>query len=159
MKKQLLLAAILTSATLATPVFANSITVDFSLPKFSTQDYNSPYVAIWTETKAENNSLLLWHSIKRKEDKWLVDIRRWWRKVGRYGEMPADAITGATKGSGDYNVILDIGDLTKFNLMIEVVREDGGRSLLRQAIDTTKSTKYTLKADVEVGEITINVGK
>ena len=162
-KKQLLLAATLASSIIASPVFAKDITVNFSIPEFSTQDYNKPYVAIWTEAKvegkAENDTLLLWHLTKREQDKWLVDIRRWWRKVGRYGEMPADGITGATKGPGDYNVTLAIGDLEKFTLMIEVVREDGGRSLLRQAIDTNKSKKYTLAADVEIGAVTIKVGK
>jgi hypothetical protein len=158
-KKKFLLAAILAGSTLASPVFAKNITVDFSLPEFNTQDYNKPYVAIWAETKEKNDTLLLWHLTKRKQDKWLVDIRRWWRKVGRYGDMPADAVTGATKGPGKYNVTLDIGDLEKFTLMIEVVREDGGRSLLRQAIDTDKSQKYTLKADAEIGNVTINLGK
>lgn len=158
-KKQFLLAAMLAGSTIASPVLAKNVTVDFSLPEFNTQDYNKPYVAIWAETKEKNDTLLLWHLTKRDQDKWLVDIRRWWRKVGRYGEMPADAVTGATKGPGEYSVTLDIGDLEKFNLMIEVVREDGGRSLLRQAIDTEKSQKYTLKADVEIGDVTINVGK
>lgn len=159
MKKKFLLAAVLASSAIASTVFAKDITVDFSIPEFSTQDYNKPYVAIWAETKGKNDTLLLWHLTKRDQDKWLVDIRRWWRKVGRYGEMPADGITGATKGPGDYNVTLDIGDLEKFTLMIEVVREDGGRSLLRQAIDTTKASKYALAADVEIGDVTINVGK
>ena len=157
-RKQAVLAAMLAGA-ISAPAMAEKITVDFSLPELSTQDYNKPYVAIWTETKEKSDTLLLWHLTKREEDKWLVDIRRWWRKVGRYGEMPADGVTGATKGPGDYSVTLDIGELAQFNLMIEVVREDGGRSLLRQAIDTDKSTKYTLKADAEIGNVTINVGK
>lgn len=159
MNKQLLLAAFIASATIATPVLAKDITVDFSLPEFSTQDYNKPYVAIWTEAQGKNDTLLLWHLTKRDEDKWLVDIRRWWRKVGRYGDLPADGVTGATKGPGEYSVTLDIGELTEFNLMIEVVREDGGRSLLRQKINSQKKQKYTLEADAEIGNVTINVGK
>ncbi|MBU2891837.1 DUF2271 domain-containing protein [Colwellia sp. D2M02] len=159
MNKQLLLAAFIASATIATPVLAKEITVDFSLPEFSTQDYNKPYVAIWTEAQGKNDTLLLWHLTKRDEDKWLVDIRRWWRKVGRYGDLPADGVTGATKGPGEYSVTLDIGELTEFNLMIEVVREDGGRSLLRQKINSQKNQKYTLEADAEIGNVTINVGK
>ncbi|GAA0812576.1 DUF2271 domain-containing protein [Colwellia asteriadis] len=159
MNKQLLLAAFIASATIAAPVLAKEITVDFSLPEFSTQDYNKPYVAIWTEAQGKNDTLLLWHLTKRDEDKWLVDIRRWWRKVGRYGDLPADGVTGATKGPGEYSVTLDIGELTAFNLMIEVVREDGGRSLLRQKINSQKNQKYTLEADAEIGNVTINVGK
>lgn len=159
MKKTLLLAAMFVGATIAAPVNAKSLTVDFSLPEFSTQDYKKPYVAIWAETAAKSETLLLWHLTKREEDKWLVDIRRWWRKVGRHGEKPADGMTGATKGPGDYSVNLEIGELEQFDLMIEVVREDGGRSLLRQTIDTKKTKKYTLKADVEIGDVTIKVGK
>lgn len=159
MKKELLLAAIVASSAITAPVLAQKITVDFSLPEFSTQDYNKPYVAIWAEAKERNDTLLLWHLTKRDEDKWLIDIRRWWRKIGRYGDTPTDAVTGATKGPGEYSVTLDIGKLEQFNLMIEVVREDGGRSLLRQKINTEQSKKYTLAADVEIGNVTINIGK
>ena len=142
----------------ATKAHANSLTVEFDLPSFTTSDYHKPYVAIWLESKEENKTLLLWHLTKRKQDKWLVDIRRWWRKVGRYGDTP-DAFTGATKGPGSYKEVFDVGSLSEFKLYIEVVREDGGRSLLKQKINFNDDiAHYSLSADKEIGEVTITKG-
>ncbi len=137
---------------------ANQLTVDFELPTFDTADYHKPYVAIWLENKEEKKTLLLWHLKKRKSDKWLVDIRRWWRKLGRYGETP-DAFTGATRGPGKYSEQFNIGDQSKFTLFIEVVREDGGRSLLKQKVnfDDNKNS-YHIAASKEVGDVVITKG-
>lgn len=159
MNKKLVLGVFIMGAMSSSVVWSKSLTVDFSIPEFSSSNYNKPYVAIWAETDKNNETLLLWHSSKGKEDKWLVDIRRWWRKAGRYNTAPVDALTGATKGPGNYHVTLDTGSLKAFNLMIEVVREDGGRSLLRQPIDVSKSTKYTLPADQEIGQVVIKIEK
>lgn len=159
MNKKIVLGALIIGAMSSSVTWSKSLTVDFSLPEFSSNNYNKPYVAIWAETDKKNETLLLWHSSRGKEDKWLVDIRRWWRKVGRYNTAPADALTGATKGPGSYQVNLDTGNLKQFNLMIEVVREDGGRSLLRQPIDVSTSAQYTLSSDVEIGQVKINIEK
>jgi len=138
---------------------ANKLTVDFELPSFDTADYHKPYVAIWVESKEKKETLLLWHLTKRKEDKWLVDIRRWWRKIGRYGETP-DGVTGATKGPGKYSETFDIQGLDKFTLLIEVVREDGGRSLLKQKIDFNDAEQsYRTKANKELGNVLIKKEK
>lgn len=137
---------------------AKSIEVSFELPSFDTPNYHKPYVAIWLESNEKRETLLLWHLNKETEDKWLVDIRRWWRKQGRYGQAP-DGITGATKGPGKYKKIFDIQRETKFKLFIEVVREDGGRSLLKQSIDLSgEKTEYQLKADKEIGPVIIKIG-
>ncbi|NRA59538.1 MAG: DUF2271 domain-containing protein [Psychrobium sp.] len=137
---------------------ATTLTVDFSLPQFDKQDYRKPYVAMWAETKGNSDNLLLWHLTKRDNDKWLVDIRRWWRKEGRYSDNKFDGTTGATKGAGQHQVQLDIGDLTKFTLMIEVVRQKGGRSLVRKKIDLSNTNSlYNIAPSDEIGAITIKV--
>lgn len=142
-----------------TSIHAKQIEVSFELPSFETANYHKPYVAIWIESPERNETLLLWHLNKRSKDKWLVDIRRWWRKQGRYDETP-DGVTGATKGPGGYKKTFNIEGVTKFKFYIEVVREDGGRSLLKQVIDLNDSiTEYKLKADKEVGPILIKIGK
>ncbi|WP_394226118.1 DUF2271 domain-containing protein [Pseudoalteromonas spongiae] len=157
MLKQLIAVTSLLFASVA--AHANTLKVEFELPSFTTGDYHKPYVAIWAESKAQNQTLLLWHLTKRKEDKWLVDIRRWWRKQGRYGDTP-DGVTGATKGPGKYSETLDVGDLSQFKLFIEVVREDGGRSLLKTPIDfSDNQERYHLNADKEIGAVTIIKGK
>ncbi len=137
---------------------AKEMELSFELPSFSTANYHNPYVAIWLESDEKKQTLLLWHLKKGRKDKWLVDIRRWWRKQGRYDEVP-DGVTGATKGPNHYKEKFDIEGVNQFNLFIEVVREDGGRSLLKQAIDfKDKQTEYKLVADKEIGPVTINIG-
>lgn len=134
---------------------AKKLTVEFELPSFETADYQKPYVAIWIESKEQKETFLLWHLTKRKEDKWLVDIRRWWRKLGRY-DQTSDGVTGATKGPGKYSETFDINGTNKFTLVFEVVREDGGRSLLKQKIDFTDAEEvHRIKAGKEISNIII----
>ena len=150
------LAAMSLLFTVASP--ATTLTVDFSLPQFDKQDYRKPYVAMWAETKGNSENLLVWHLTKRENDKWLIDIRRWWRKEGRYSDNKFDGTTGATKGTGKHQVQLDIGDLDKFTLMIEVVRQNGGRSLVRQKINLADAKNlYNIAPSAEIGAITIKV--
>jgi len=137
---------------------AQQMELKFELPSFTTANYHNPYVAIWIESNKKKETLLLWHLKKGRKDKWLVDIRRWWRKQGRYGTAP-DGVTGATKGPDIYKKKFDINDVEQFNLFIEVVREDGGRSLLKQAINVNdQQMVYKIAADKEIGPVTINLG-
>lgn len=138
--------------------FANAKTVEvaFELPSFTSENYRNPYVAIWLEGQEDAQTLMLWHLKKKQEDKWLIDIKRWWRKVGRYGETP-DAYTGATQGPGRYSKTFTIPDNTDYTLLLEVVREDGGRSLVKQKLDTNQT--YTLGDHAEVTGVTITVGE
>lgn len=137
----------------------SELEVSFELPTFSTANYQKPYVAIWVESSEKNQTLSLWHMKKSHNDKWLKDIRRWWRKLGRYDETP-DGVTGATQGAGEYVVKSHIEGLTTFTLYIEVVREDGGRSLLKQKIDLANAqTEYQLPDDDEISAVSIKIGQ
>ncbi len=148
------------SLLLSTAASAATLSVDFSLPKFSDADYRKPYVAMWAESNGDSQNLSLWHLTKRKNDKWLVDIRRWWRKEGRYSDNKFDGITGATKKPGDHHVELNIDNLTEFTFFIEVVREKGGRSLIRQKINLNdKQNHYNIAATQELGTVSIKVNK
>lgn len=150
---------ILALLVLSTGVNAEQLEVSFELPAFDTANYHKPYVAIWLESKEKTETLLLWHLNKKSKDKWLADIRRWWRKQGRYGDI-ADGVTGATKGPGKYKQVFDIEGVKKFKLYIEVVREDGARSLLKQKIELNGSNQeFKLKADKEIGPVVIKIGK
>ena len=138
---------------------ASELTVEFDLPVVDTADYNKPYVAIWLESPEANETLLLWHLDDRKDDKWLPDIRRWWRKLGRYAK-PVDAVSGATRGPGQYRETFDVDAGGPLMLFLEVVREDGGRSLLRQSIDFSGSQRvFELPADREINAMTITLGE
>ena len=138
-----------------------TLSVDFTLPEFAKADYRKPYVAIWAETKTDSHNLLLWHLTKAKSDKWLVDVRRWWRKEGRYSDNKFDGVTGATKSHGDHHVELDISTLPeKFTLFIEVARQKGGRSIVRQKINMNdNTTQFNIAATQELGAVNIKVNK
>ncbi|MCP4863349.1 MAG: DUF2271 domain-containing protein [Alteromonas sp.] len=46
-----------------------------------------PYAAILVASNKASGTLALFHSDSQLKNKWLVDIRRWWRKAGRYGNV------------------------------------------------------------------------
>ncbi|MEM7219324.1 MAG: DUF2271 domain-containing protein [Pseudomonadota bacterium] len=145
--------------TAADSAAARELRVAFEIPVISTADYNKPYVAIWLERPQQSETLLLWHLKNAKDDKWLPDIRRWWRKQGRYG-LPVDAVTGATRGPGRYRESFDVDIEGSATLLIEVVREDGGRTLIKQPMDFSGNEQvYVLPPDNEIGETTITLGE
>jgi len=150
--KPMLLASALVISSLAS---AKSIDLSFDLPDLDVERYVNPYVAIWAEQGGESKPLLVWHLKDKAEDRWLPDIKRWWRKIGRYDNQ-ADGLTGATKGPGSYKQTLDVGDFTEFTLYFEVVREKGGRSLVKTDINLNDDTfTYTIDQSDEIGQITI----
>ncbi|MGB1262501.1 MAG: DUF2271 domain-containing protein [Cognaticolwellia sp.] len=123
-------------------------------------EYHPPYVAAWLENNEKKSvrTLLLW----RKEPKWLKDIRRWWRNVGRKNAALVDAITSATHAAGTFPLSFKALDDQKkplpqgdYTLYIEVVREKGGRALLKQAFTLNNQTQqFTLNESAETGAIT-----
>jgi len=124
-------------------------------------EYHSPYVAAWLENDKNQavRNLVLW----RTKAKWLKDIRRWWRKIGRKDQQLVDGITSATRGVGSYPLTFkaldDNGNILpqgNYTLFIEVVREKGGRAIVKQAITLSNSpVHHTIKATPETGEIHI----
>jgi hypothetical protein len=126
-------------------------------------EYHPPYVASWIENSQGKpvRTLLLW----REQAKWQKDIRRWWRKVGKKDAELVDAITSATRITGKYPLsFLAENDEKaslqkgKYTLFIEVVRENGGRAIIRQpfSINGEKAT-FTLAATNETDEIKFSV--
>lgn len=134
---------------------AANIEVEFDIPQMAGGKYARPYVAIWAENGRDAKHLLVWHE-QKKEDKWLSDLRRWWRKVGRY-DAHVDGLTGATKGPGHYSQSFSVGDWQNFKLYIEAARENGGRTLLKTDIDATRTEPYQIPAEGELGDIIISV--
>ena len=106
------------------------------MPDIATVSYKRPYVAVWLENDQRKAvaTLEFWAA----EDDWYKDLRAWWRKAGRYLGEQADGISSATRPAGVHRFSwkpseaqLSAGD---YQLHIEVSREHGGRSHLRQAI-------------------------
>jgi hypothetical protein len=116
---------------------ASASTVSVTLPRLSLAEYKRPYVAGWIEPVAGGapRSLFVWYDVKKAGGepgtKWLSDLRSWWRKSGRLLKLPADGVSGATKGPGTYSIPLP-ADLApgKYVVSIEVARENGGRELV-----------------------------
>src|SRR5690606_31859231 len=70
--------------------------------------------------------------------KWLPDLRQWWRKSGRNLDLPVDGVTGPTRPVGKHVIKVDAASprLAKlqagqYTLVVEAVREVGGRELLK----------------------------
>lgn len=126
-------------------------------------EYHPPYVAAWIENtkKKSVRTLLLW----RKDPKWLKDIRRWWRNVGRKDPLLVDAITSATHSAGRFPMSFKLLNDQKqplpegiYTLYIEVVREKGGRALIKQPFKLkNKTQQFTLKETAETGDIPITI--
>lgn len=143
---------------------ADQVSISFELPQIAVAKYQRPFVAVWVEEKGQRKALDtvgVWYDDK----KWLKDIRRWWRKAGRY-DQELDGVTGATKPPGSYELIWDGKDKQgnevsgEVTLYLEAVREHGNRTLLKQKINLGSGAKqsYELTAGDEIGPVRILVG-
>jgi uncharacterized protein with PQ loop repeat len=85
--------------------------------------------------------LAVLYDVKKKDnagEKWVKDMRTWWRKAGRETQLPIDGVSGATRAAGEHTLSfgpartgidkLPAGD---YKLVIEAAREAGGRELVR----------------------------
>ena len=164
MNLKLCAAMLLSGGLLIGNVQAQSVDVTLTLPAISSGQYKRPYVAVWVERKGERRALTtlaVWHEDK----KWLKDIRRWWRKAGRYNS-DVDGVTGATRAPGTYRLSWNGKDAAGIALSgdvllcLESVREHGDRTLLKQVIHLGDGAQhYTLAAGEELGPISIQVGE
>lgn len=128
---------------LAAPAVAAEIQVKVEIPRLEVAEYHRPYVAIWLERpdKSVASNLAVWYDVanrKQEGDKWLKDLRQWWRRAGRSLEVPIDGVTGATRPAGTHTLTFGgdsaaIADLQpgQYDLVVEAAREVGGREVLR----------------------------
>ena len=132
------------SAALTAPVLAaaapTTMDVTVTIPRLKVAEYHKPYVAFWVEKAgAKPKTVAVWydHDMKANEgNKWLRDVRQWWRASGRSLTLPANGITGATRAPGTHKISFtraQLGAMAAGNyvLVIEAAREVGGRELLR----------------------------
>lgn len=158
MRKKIL--ATLLAMAVSGTVQAQTVTVELQLPVISSSQYKRPYVAVWVEKQGERralSTLAVWYEDK----KWLKDIRRWWRKAGRY-DTDVDAVTGATRAPGTYTLDWQTENLPQGDYLIclEAVREHGNRTLLKQLVTVGEGAKeYRIAAGDELGPVSIKVGE
>ncbi len=139
---RLLLPLGLTTA-LSSPAFAAEVKLKLDVPRLEVAEYHRPYIAVWVERpdKSVVGNLAIWYDInnqKNEGDKWLKDLRQWWRRVGRELTVPVDGITGATRAPGTHAVDIDaakppFAELApgEYRLVVEAAREVGGREVVQ----------------------------
>jgi len=131
------------TAALAVPTLAaaqaKTMDVTVNIPQLKVAEYHKPYVAFWVEKAgATPKTVAVWydHDMKANEgNKWLRDIRQWWRVSGRSMTFP-NGLSGATRAPGTHKISFtraQLGALTagEYTLVVEAAREVGGRELLR----------------------------
>ncbi|PXF63921.1 DUF2271 domain-containing protein [Kangiella spongicola] len=135
-----------------------------TIPKKSVVEYHAPYIATWIENDKRKTvaSTSLWYD---DQEKWLKDIRRWWRKTGRSQKKPYDGVTGATRRPGEHQLVLRSEDTSElledgdYVLYIEAAREVGGREVLSLPFSwpITESTEVSASGENELGKVTLTI--
>ncbi|OEC35560.1 Hypothetical protein SAMN05216600_106183 [Pseudomonas cuatrocienegasensis] len=155
----------------AAPALAAEMSLSVEIPRLDVAEYHRPYVAIWLEGSGQQHvaDLAVWYDLKLADaegEKWLKDLRQWWRRSGRNLQMPVDGISGATRAVGTYALQLNdqqgplktlaAGD---YQLVVEAAREVGGRELLRLPFSWPPQQNRTesVQGQHELGAITLEL--
>jgi hypothetical protein len=161
----------LVAAPVAPATAAPEMTVTLEIPQLAVAEYHRPYVAVWVEQpdqKAVAN-LAVWYDVakaNREGEKWLKDMRQWWRRTGRELRMPVDGVTGATRAPGRHTVRLDAARAPlsglapgSYNLVVEAAREVGGRELLRVPFQwpPSEAQRGTAQGEHELGALSLQI--
>jgi hypothetical protein len=119
---------------------AAELELKVDIPSLPVAEYHRPYVAIWIEGADQNiaANLAVWYQTRGDHTKWLPDLRQWWRRGGRDLKVPVDGLTGATRPVGQHILKFDAAAAPlsklapgKYALVVEAVREVGGREAVR----------------------------
>jgi len=138
MSNRVLACAFLVFAAGTVPAADLSLSVE--IPQLPVAEYHRPYVAIWIEgpDQAIAANLAVWYQLRGDHTKWLPDLRQWWRRGGRDLKVPVDGLTGATRPAGQHILKFDAATEPlaklkpgKYELVVEAVREVGGREAVR----------------------------
>lgn len=170
---------IIVGAVMLSPFsYAANLVVSVEVPKLNVAEYHAPYTAIWIEPVGESGdvkdkkttkTLAVWYDTKKKNqegEKWLKDLRQWWRRDGRDLTMPVDGVSGATRLSGKHELTFTagqspLGDLAKgqYQLIVEMAREVGGREVVKVPFSWPVEKAATLSAqgNAEVGVVTLTL--
>ena len=155
-----------TLAGFAVPAHAQRIDVSVTIPQLQVAEYHRPYVAIWIEQPGGANvrTLAVWYDYDMRNNegnRWLNDLRTWWRKVGRTLTMPANGITGATRAPGPQTQSFTVGNLAagNYELVVEAAREVGGREVVRLPFSWPPRGNATVRGtgSTELGAITATI--
>jgi hypothetical protein len=153
----------------STPVLAADLDLRLQIPQLDVAEYHRPYVAVWLERPDQSvaANLAVWYDLKKRDnegEKYLKDLRQWWRRSGRDLQMPADGVSGATRVVGEYELKFTPGqaplaDLPagQYQLVVEAAREAGGHELLKIPFTWPVQKAESLQAQgaTELGSISL----
>ena len=154
------------------PAYATTLDINVEVPKLNVAEYHRPYVAVWVEDatgKAAAN-LSVWYQQTANAEghgtKWLPDLRQWWRKSGRTLQVPVDGVTGPTRPAGKHTVSVndrqsELRNLPagQYTLVVEAVREVGGRELVKIPFNWPAKTAQSGSAagTTELGAVSLAI--
>lgn len=159
-------------ASLCLPMAAQAaqLNVEIEIPRLDVAEYHRPYVAIWIEQGNQHIAdLAVWYDLKMKNnegEKWLKDMRQWWRRSGRTLNFPIDGVSSATRAVGKHQLSFDSQNpvLSKlpagdYQLLVEAAREVGGRELIKIPFTWPPQAEHTETAQgsTELGAIVLQV--
>jgi len=156
---------------LVAPAMAADLNLKVEVPRLNVAEYHRPYVAIWVEKPDQSvaGNLAVWYDLKKKDNegnKWLKDLRQWWRRSGRELQMPVDGISGATRPVGEHLLSFssEKGVLAKlpagdYQLVVEAAREGGGREVVKVPFKWLAKGEQNIKVQGgdELGLVTLNI--
>jgi len=162
------------TSLVAMPALGAELRINVEIPRLNVAEYHRPYVAIWIERPDQSlaANLAVWYDIKLKNkegEKWLKDMRQWWRRSGRELQMPVDGLSGATRAPGEHQLSFsaDKSPLAKlpagdYVLMVEAAREVGGRELVKipfkwPAASGPADSAQSAKGEHELGTVTLQL--
>ena len=144
---------------------ATELAVKVELPKLNAAEYHKPYVAFWIEKDDHSfsNNLGVWYN-PPKGDKWLKDVRQWWRQSGRDLTLPLDGLSSPTRGPGEYDLKFTNAEINQlpageYQLVIEAAREHGGREVVRVPfqLPAKAGQTYSGKGTEELGSVSLQL--
>ncbi|HCO65115.1 DUF2271 domain-containing protein [Alloalcanivorax venustensis] len=154
MRPWLSLFAALFAGVAAANAAAAELRLEVEIPRMAVAEYHAPYLAFWLKhaDSGEIVPLGLWYD---DQEKWLKDLRLWWRRTGRGQSRPYDGLTGATRRPGthsvDFSELPALSDLPEgdYQLVVEAAREVGGREVVRLPFQWPATGNKTVRADGE----------
>src|SRR5690606_6920240 len=150
---------------------AAELGVTLDIPQLKVAEYHKPYIAMWLEKPDQSfvANLAVLYDIKKQNkagEKWLKDMRQWWRKSGRDLQMPVDGVSGATRAPGEHSfafmpgktplAALPAGD---YQLVVEASREAGGREVVKVpfAWPPKSAQKLSAQGKEELGAVSVQL--
>lgn len=153
-------------AASAAPAMAADLKVTYDVPRIPVAEYHAPYVVVWIENAATGEAEgTLSLRFRPNHEKWLKDMRQWWRKAGRAQSADLAGVTGPTRAPGVQDMTFSgakgpLKDLKpgQYSLVVEAAREAGGHESVRVPFTWGKPGRTaSAKGATELGAVTVAV--